>query len=395
MVRVKNYLEGDLLDCLLEGFQIIDFDWKYIFINNAAAVHGKYSKKELLGKTMMEMYPGIEKSPLFEKLTLCMTKRTPLKMENHFSYPNGKKQWFELRIEPIPKGIFILSIDITDKKKAETKLKKFNKILEKRIQQRTNLLQEKNKDITDSISYAKRIQKAKLVPEKTIHSSFNDSFVLLKPKDIVSGDFYFYHQNSKFTYIAAADCTGHGVPGAFMSMLCMEKLDLALTKTHDTAEILEIVNTEVNNALNQVESDHQSNDGMDIALCAVNTKDNFIEFAGANRPLWIIRNGKSEIEEIKGTRTGIGGHAEFHQPITSSKIDVHEGDSFYLFSDGYPDTFGGTSNKKLTIKRFKELLLDSHQKPMKDQKNYLNNFIEDWKGDIEQVDDILVIGMRM
>ncbi|MBI4930613.1 MAG: tetratricopeptide repeat protein [Bacteroidetes bacterium] len=260
---------------------------------------------------------------------------------------------------------------------------------------KNKIIEEKNKDITDSINYAKRIQQAKLPKRKEIYSVFPDSFVLFKPKDIVSGDFYYFHKNDKSVFIASVDCTGHGVPGAFMSMIGSEKLDDALAHSADTSEILSHLNKGIKSSLRQTDSDESTRDGMDIALCSVDTDTRVVKYAGANRPLWLIRNGQTVVEEIKATKKAIGGFTEDSQHFDTHEIKFEQGDTFYISTDGFADTFGGAEQKKVTTKRFKEILLSIQDKSLKEQEHHLDNFIEEWKGGTEQVDDILVIGVRL
>ncbi|MBI3501169.1 MAG: tetratricopeptide repeat protein [Bacteroidetes bacterium] len=260
---------------------------------------------------------------------------------------------------------------------------------------KNKIIQEKNEDITDSINYAKRIQQAKLPSKEIIYYALPDSFVLFKPKDIVSGDFYYFHKNDKAVFIASADCTGHGVPGAFMSMIGSEKLDDALAHSADTSKILSHLNKGIKVSLHQTDSNESTRDGMDIALCSVDTDARVVKYAGANRPLWIIRNGQTVVEEIKATKKAIGGFTEDNQHFDSHEIKLQQGDTFYLSTDGYADTFSGQDGKKLMTKRFKEILLDIQTKTMQEQEKYLDDFIENWKAGTEQVDDILVIGVRL
>ena len=253
----------------------------------------------------------------------------------------------------------------------------------------------KNKDITDSINYAKRIQRAMLPYRKDIWAAFPQSFVLFKPKDIVSGDFYFFHKNNESVFIAVADCTGHGVPGAFMSMIGAGKLNEAVSLSSDTSEILSLLNKGIKTALKQSDSDESTRDGMDIALCSVDTENRIVKYAGANCPLWLIRNGQTEVEEIKATKRAIGGLTEDNQQFESHELKLQLGDTFYIFTDGYADQFGGAKGKKLMTKKLKEMLLEIQSKTMKEQKQCLVNFVENWKAGTEQVDDILIIGIRV
>ncbi|MBI3501010.1 MAG: DUF4154 domain-containing protein [Bacteroidetes bacterium] len=319
-----------------------------------------------------------------------------LKKEKEIQEGENKKQ--KIIIASVIGGLLVVilfsvfvfrSLYITRKQKRIIELQKTE------VEKSKYIIEEKNKEITDSITYAKRIQQAKLPDRKDIFSAFPNSFVLYKPKDIVSGDFYFFHKNEQIVFIASADCTGHGVPGAFMSMIGSEKLDDALAHSADTSEILSHLNKGIKVSLHQTDSDESTRDGMDIALCSVDTDARVVKYAGANRPLWIIRNGQTVVEEIKATKKAIGGFTEDSQHFDTHEIKFAQGDTFYISTDGYADTFGGQEQKKVTTKRFKEILLSIQDKSLKEQEHYLDNFIADWKGGTEQVDDILVIGVRL
>lgn len=246
------------------------------------------------------------------------------------------------------------------------------------------------------------------MPEKqNIERVFPQSFVLFKPKDIVSGDFYWMwseatsRQSSpgevpeQKVLIAAADCTGHGVPGGFMSMIGSEKLNDAAQQSSDTGKILSLLNKGIKKSLHQSEEQESTKDGMDIALCSVNANTGKIEYSGANRPLWIIRKGATEIEEIKPDKMAIGGFTEGEQNFNTNTLQLHKGDSFYIFSDGYADQFGGPQGKKLSTKKFRDILLSIQNLSMTEQSKYLEKSMADWKGNREQLDDILVIGIRL
>ncbi len=265
-----------------------------------------------------------------------------------------------------------------------------------KLEVQKELIEEKNREITSSINYAQRIQSAILPGLDEISNAFPQSFVLYKPKDIVSGDFYFFTSKHNLKFIAAVDCTGHGVPGAFMSMIGAEKLDESVEFSSDTSEILKTLNTGIKTSLKQSDvNDDATRDGMDLALCSVDTETRVVNYSGANRPIWIIRKGASEVEEIKATKKAIGGFTEFSQTFESSTIQLQEGDTFYLCSDGYADTFNGITGKKMNTKRFKELLIEIQPLTMIEQNEHLSNFLNNWKGNEDQVDDILVIGIRM
>ncbi len=265
-----------------------------------------------------------------------------------------------------------------------------NEVLEK---EKTIVL-ERNKDITDSIRYAKRIQTAKLPKVEDIQFAFEQSFVLFLPKDIVSGDFYFFHRTGETIILAVADCTGHGVPGAFMSMLCSVMLDEAVMLTSDLSEILGYINRHLKVSLQQTVQLDSTRDGMDIALCKIDKQSGVVHFAGANRPIWILRKDAGYVEELKGTKKAIGGLTEDAQIFAQQEISFNKGDTFYLTTDGFSDQFGGPDGKKMMSKNFKEQLLGIQSMTMPEQKIYLKNFAKEWKGNIEQVDDILVMGIR-
>ena len=258
-----------------------------------------------------------------------------------------------------------------------------------KLEVQKELIEEKNREITSSINYAQRIQSAILPGLDEISNAFPQSFVLYKPKDIVSGDFYFFTSKHNLKFIAAVDCTGHGVPGAFMSMIGAEKLDESVEFSSDTSEILKTLNTGIKTSLKQSDvNDDATRDGMDLALCSVDTETRVVNYSGANRPIWIIRKGASEVEEIKATKKAIGGFTEFSQTFESSTIQLQEGDTFYLCSDGYADTFNGITGKKMNTKRFKELLIEIQPLTMIEQNEHLSNFLNNWKGNEDQVDDI-------
>jgi serine phosphatase RsbU (regulator of sigma subunit) len=260
------------------------------------------------------------------------------------------------------------------------------------LQKAYALIEEKNKDITDSIYYAKRIQNSILPKDNHITALFPDHFVLYKPKDIVSGDFYWISNCAGKKIIAAVDCTGHGVPGAFMSMAGSSLLNEIVNEKNITSptQILNHLRERLMQTLQQTGADGESKDGMDIALCVFD--GNTLEFAGANNPLYLIRN--KELQEFKSDKQPIGVHAGAEKPFTSAKIELQKGDTIYIFSDGYVDQFGGPNGKKFMSKRFKDLLLSISGLTLSEQKNALDKAIEEWKGAGQQVDDILVIGLR-
>jgi serine phosphatase RsbU (regulator of sigma subunit) len=251
----------------------------------------------------------------------------------------------------------------------------------------------KNREITDNVNYAKRIQSAILPDLKTVYNTFTDSFVLYLPKDIVSGDFFSFFKNGDTATIVAADCTGHGVTGAFLSVVGNSLLTQIINerKITDPGRILDSLHEEMINTLNQRNS--ESTDGMDVAICSVDSANNLLHYAGANRPLWVIRN--NELSIYNPNKFPVGGLQIQHEVnFLSHKIPLEKNDTFYIFSDGYADQFGGELGKKIMTKKFKELLLEINRLTMKEQMRFLEEFFHSWKANHEQVDDVLVIGIR-
>lgn len=315
-------------------------------------------------------------------------------IQYHFTIrpPFYKTWWFILSCSILGGITVLLYIKIRVKN-----LKEQNRVLEEKVKERTATvvaqkeeLAEKNKDITDSIQYAKRIQFAVLPDE----IPFKETFILLKPKDIVSGDFYWIHRHDDLEFIAAVDCTGHGVPGAFMSIIGINMFNKIVKENHiyQPSKILDALNRELLLSLPSQEGE-VIQDGMDLALVCYNKSTNELQFAGAFNPLYLIKNG--ELEEIKADRFSIGRTSlEMENHFTNHTIQMQSGDIMYLFSDGYADQFGGEEGKKFKYKTLKDLLVSIQSTPMVEQKEILNTTIENWKGDLEQIDDILLIGRR-
>lgn len=268
------------------------------------------------------------------------------------------------------------------------------------LEQTYRIIEEKNKDITDSINYAKKIQTAMLPSLDTMRTFFSEISVLYKPKDIVSGDFYWFNEKKGDLFLAVADCTGHGVPGAFMSMIGNDLLTHIIIEkgiVHPD-QILALLHDGVQNALKQNQEQGGSKDGMDISIVRLSTKNNTTElqYAGALRPLWLLKKGENALLEYKPDKFSIGGSATYaERKFTLHTIQMNKGDSFFLSTDGYADQFGGADGKKLMTKNMKELLFQNREKDIETQKQILEKNLSDWKGNREQVDDILVIGARI
>ncbi len=267
---------------------------------------------------------------------------------------------------------------------------------ESTINKQNILISKKNKEITDSIRYARYLQSSYLPSRNGFEGNVTDFFVFQKPKDIVSGDFFWVDTKNDKIYFSAIDCTGHGVPGSLLSMVSYGLLEQALHEQNieKPSEILDYLCNKLSQTAARHESESQMSDGLDIALCSYNNKTLTLEYAGAHNPLWIVRDKK--LIEYKATRKSIGGGSEIKKDCFKNNIiKVQKDDRIYLFSDGFADQFGGPSNKKFMKKRLSELLVLNSDLEMKDQHGILDSALASWMGENEQVDDILLIGITL
>jgi PAS domain S-box-containing protein len=305
-----------------------------------------------------------------------------LSLEMDFPTEEGKRI---MQVNAIPEfdesenleSVLVVSHDITERKVIELEI------------------QNKNKKINDSINYAKRIQNAILPDNAIINKALADSFILYKPKDVVSGDFPWYVKVGDDIYIAAVDCTGHGVPGALLSLIGYFLLNdiVRSRKVTDPGIILDQLDEGVTTTLRQDQDDSKTKDGMDIALCKINTDKRTVEYAGAHRSLYVMREG--EMEEIKGNKFAIGGGIYKNQTnFTNTKLSLGKGDSFYFCSDGFPDQFGGPEDRKFGPKRLRTIINEVYDKSMKDAHARFDHDWESWKGEEKQTDDVLLIGIK-
>ncbi len=344
-----------------------------------------------------------EKKKQDQKITLLETQKEKQQLEIERQNEARKKiLWMTGSLALI---VILILVSLFTVRKKNMKLKKQkheieekNKDLEHKNEEiltQKELIEEKNTAITDSIHYASRIQTAVLPPHDFIGDYFSDHFILFKPKDIVSGDFYWGAKKDGVQVIAAADCTGHGVPGAFMSMLGTAFLNeiMNASKKLIASEILNELRKNIIRSLRQSGEEGEAKDGMDIALCIVDNNRKTLQFSGANNPMYVIKNG--ELTIYKGDRMPIGIHQNVNLSFTNHELPLESGDVFYVFSDGFADQFGGDKGKKLKYKPFQQLLLNIHKEEMTVQKMKLERFFDQWKGDYEQIDDVLVIGMKI
>ena len=327
-----------------------------------------------------------------------LSQETPLSFELIIKQPFWSRWWFILLSIFAVTDILIIVIHIRDR--AQRKVQEY---LEKELDARTTVIMKQkaeielqNMEITDSINYAKRIQSSILPDISKLKETFKDAFILFHPRDIVSGDFYWFDKlgDDKFI-IVCADSTGHGVPGAFMSMIGSTLLQDIVTRQKITkpSEILKLLDRQIFTTLNQNVELGASSDGMDMVVCELNLKTRHIRFASAMRPIIIVIDG--ELFYIRGNRLSVGGESSYEKFFDDQEYSLSEGDSIYLFSDGLPDQFGGNDGKKLKIQRLKRLIEQVFKLPMDDQKEAVSKFFNNWKGDYNQVDDIIFMGLKV
>ena len=287
---------------------------------------------------------------------------------------------------------FFIFRGLRQKNKANIALSDKNKIIE----EKSLLVEEQHKDITDSIKYAQRIQQAILPPDKLWNNILPQSFVFYQPKDILSGDFYWIEETTEHIFIVAADCTGHGVPGALMSIVNYNLLNRAVLEhgLTNAGAILDSVNKYLTLSLHQTYQESAVRDGMDVSLCVINKKTKKMDFAGAFNSIYLIRN--NAIQEFIPDKQPVGAFIEDNiKPFTSQSFQLLENDVVYMFTDGYADQFGGPKGKKYKYKQLQHLLLSSYTKPFDEQNQIFKSAINDWKGSLEQVDDILLLGYKI
>ena len=386
---------------------VIDIvDGRICQCNPSAASMLGYTKSELEKKTLFDLQP----KELLEKSSSTVAdvweKKGLIYKDIPFITKTGELLPVECSAKVAPfagrPAIIIYARDITDRLR-----------LEQEIQYQQKIIEEKNKDITSSIEYSKRTQRSVFLDKIKLKEYASDSFIFFKPKDIVSGDFYWFRNVNttrelttaegnistkpfSFLLLAAVDCTGHGVPGAFMSIIGNTLLNQTIKnpEINSPSDALNYINSELKNTLSHKLDEAPIRDGMDIALCAIDFKKLQLSFAGANNPLYIIRG--QAIIELKADKQAITAASDspFH-PFTNQTFDLQKGDCIYLFTDGYADQFGGALGKKFMYKRFKDLFMAMQNDTMEEQKTILYNTFESWKGDLEQVDDVLVIGVKV
>jgi serine phosphatase RsbU (regulator of sigma subunit) len=277
----------------------------------------------------------------------------------------------------------------------ERQLQNKNRVLEEKVRERTAEIEAQKEEITSSIEYASRIQMAMLPMEEHFRNNFSDFFIFYKPRDIVSGDFYWIGEDEKSIFFTVGDCTGHGVPGAFMSTLGISTLNeiVANNRNLQANKVLNLLRNKTMKSLHQTGKEGEAADGMDIAFCILNKNKQTLQYSGAYNPLFISQNG--EMKEYKANRMPIGIYYGEEILFTNYIININKGDAIYLFSDGFSDQFGGPDGSKFKKANLKKLLADIYYRPMVEQRNILETELAKWQGSLAQIDDITIIGVRI
>ena len=374
---IKDYLkEGYLsltnLDSALGDYKAVYHDYK-----NFITYRDSLNNEENTKKTLEEQYKyDLEKK---EALAAEESRRQRLVL------------WL---IGIVALGITIVAVLIYRSLQQNKKAKKIIELKSKETEEQKHLVEHKQKEIIDSITYAKRLQQAILPSVDEINKYVPDNFLYYKPKDIVAGDFYWMEHLDNTTYIAAADSTGHGVPGAMVSVVCSNALNRAVNEfgLRDTGKILDKTRELVLETFEK--SGEEIKDGMDISMCRINSLTNEVQWSGANNQLWYITKASTELIEIKANKQPIG-KTDNPQPFTTHTLQLQKGDIIYLMTDGYPDQFGGEKGKKYKYKQLEQNLIVHSTQTMAEQKNILSANFDAWKGELEQVDDVTILGIRI
>lgn len=401
-LQESNQRFEEMTDLLPQCVYETNIEGEIIFLNKAG--------QKLFGYTKNDLKRGISTDKLFVDYDIEKARKNLQKIfggeDSHGNeYMINKKNGGTVPVRAYasrimkddkPIGVRGVFIDITEQKVARQQIDdnlELIKYQKQEIEEQYNFVIKQNMEIVESMNYARRIQNALLPSDETIQQLVKEYFILYKPKEIVSGDFYWITKKDNKIMMAAADCTGHGIPGAFMSMLAIAFLNEIANTIDDPspANILNELREHVIHTLKQDTKKITTMDGLDIALCVIDTEKNIIQFAGANNPLYVLHN--NELIEYPSDKMPIGYAHEYHE-FTNRTINLNRGDTFYIFSDGYMDQFGGENNKKFKPHRFQKLIKQIHKKPMSEQKETLYLTLEEWKGEKEQVDDIIIIGFK-
>jgi sigma-B regulation protein RsbU (phosphoserine phosphatase) len=381
-------IQDQILDKLNTLIVVLSKNGDIEYVSKSAQQLLGYDSQELLGNAWWEMtrFSKPEGEVVKHKILKSFSNQTiaTQTFEHKLRTSAGGEKWIKWNVSSLNDEQLIgIGYDVTD-----------NKFNEKRLLESNKQLLEQNKDIRDSIYYAQRIQQSILQTPELLKSYFDDSFLLYKPKDIVSGDYYWFYEDDKFKYVAVIDCTGHGVPGAMMSMVAnsMFKEVFINRKIKDPSLILKALDEELEKSIN-INKDATFNDGMDVSLIRICKTTNMLAFAGAFRSILI--NRAEQITELKGSRYPIGFYSGIEKQFNTQLFQLQKQDVIYLYTDGFIDQFGGVRNKKLNKANFKDLLLTIHDMSMDEQDAFLEYSFNNWKQDLDQTDDVLVVGIRI
>lgn len=389
--KAEKEINSMALFAKLNPEPVFRFNKERIVLQSNPAANQVFIKETLVNENINMLLPELAKVDIIDLIenNRILTLSHTIK-ENIFRF--------------IIRGISELNVcqiygsDITERVKAAEKIKKQKSEIEQQheeLKTQSEYITAQNRKITDSIKYASRIQAAVLPQYDYIKKLLPRHFILFKPRDIVSGDFYWATAKNDKVVFVAADCTGHGVPGAFMSMLGVSFLNEIVNKNPISTAgfILDNLRDYVKSTLSQEGKADEAKDGMDLSLCIIDKESKKLQFAGAHNPLIYFRNGN--LHEIKADKMPIGIHASEETHFTNHVLDIEKDDIFYMFSDGYHDQLGGDKRRKLMKKPFKRLLGEIHQKPLAEQKEILDKENVDWIGNYEQIDDIIVVGFKI
>jgi PAS domain S-box-containing protein len=381
-------IQDQILDKLNTLIVVLNKSGSIEYVSKSAQQLLGYNSQDLLGNAWWEItrFSKPEGEEVKNKILSSFIHQniTTQTFENKLKTSAGGTKWVRWNVSYLNEEQLVgIGYDITD-----------NKLNEKRLIESNKLLLDKNKDVTDSIYYAQRIQQSILQTPELLKKYFSESFLLYKPKDIVSGDYYWFYEDDIYKYIAVVDCTGHGVPGAMMSMVAnsMFKEVFINRKISNPSEILKALDEELEKTINK-NQDATFNDGMDVSLIRIDKSTSELVFAGAFRSVLIV--SKNEITELKGSRYPIGFYSGIEKKFDSVVYKLKKGDSIYLFTDGFIDQFGGEKNKKLNKLNFRELLNTINDMKMDEQEAFLEYSFNNWKQDLDQTDDVLVVGIRI
>ena len=372
-----------------------DYKGNFIYANGVAEKLTGYTPDEFLGKSYLDLVRKDHRQQVIDFYKKQFHNRLEVSyFEFQITRKDGELIWLGQNVRTLFKGddknwvegYLVVSRDISDRKKKEEQINLQNRQLE-----------DQNRSIKQSIRYAKRIQDSILPNEKELNAIFPKSFVVYQPKDIVSGDFYWMSKRENHVFLVVADCTGHGVPAAFMSIIGSDQLNIAINRKK-LVEPVAIIN-EISNGFRRVlkrpMDEIEIQDGMDLAICSINLKTNRLQFAGAFNDLYLIRDEK--LVKYRGTRISVGADERAfrkEQEYQQHAFKLRKNDIIYLFSDGYADQFGGAEGRKLGYEKFREILMMIHTYPMADQKRLLEETMIEWRSGEEQIDDVCVLGVK-